>query len=179
MNLKTFVFVSFVVVVVCGALLHFVYDWAGRSPAVAFFAATNESTFEHMKLLAVPFLLTTAGLWVAGPRLVQDNRLSAEHRNNDVLFSRAAGLMSGWLFIPAFFYTYTRGFGSEPILWLDITSFVAAAAIAEGVSFAVMARPNNLTRVVGVAVILFIAVSTILFSYIQPDVEPWKIPDEE
>ena len=40
-----------------GNLLHFVYDWTGSSVAAALFSAVNESTWEHMKLLAVPWIL--------------------------------------------------------------------------------------------------------------------------
>ena len=42
-----------------GVLLHFVYDWSRRSLLVAFIAPTNESLFEHLKLLMTPFLLWT------------------------------------------------------------------------------------------------------------------------
>ena len=39
-----------------GNLLHFVYDWSGQNSVVAAFAAVNESTWEHMKLLFFPML---------------------------------------------------------------------------------------------------------------------------
>ena len=40
-----------------GNTLHFVYDWTGQARWAAYLAATNESTWEHMKLLAVPWVL--------------------------------------------------------------------------------------------------------------------------
>ena len=40
-----------------GVLLHFVYDWSRNSLLVAFIAPTNESLFEHLKLLMTPFLI--------------------------------------------------------------------------------------------------------------------------
>ncbi len=40
-----------------GVLLHFVYDWSRNSLLVAFIAPTNESLFEHLKLLMTPYLL--------------------------------------------------------------------------------------------------------------------------
>ena len=40
-----------------GVLLHFVYEWSGRSIWIAFMAPTNESLFEHLKLLMTPYLL--------------------------------------------------------------------------------------------------------------------------
>ena len=42
-----------------GTLLHFVYEWTGGNPLIAAFCAVNESTWEHMKLLFVPFFLFT------------------------------------------------------------------------------------------------------------------------
>lgn len=40
-----------------GVLLHFVYGWSRNSLLVAFIAPTNESLFEHLKLLMTPFLI--------------------------------------------------------------------------------------------------------------------------
>ena len=58
-----------------GNLLHFVYDWTGKSVAAALFSAVNESTWEHMKLLAVPWILFSLVEYIvlrsggiAGPR---------------------------------------------------------------------------------------------------------------
>jgi hypothetical protein len=34
-----------------GTILHFLYDWSGKSRLVAVFSGVNESTWEHMKLL--------------------------------------------------------------------------------------------------------------------------------
>ena len=40
-----------------GTLLHFLYDWTGGSILAAPFSGTNESTWEHMKLLFWPLFL--------------------------------------------------------------------------------------------------------------------------
>ena len=42
-----------------GILLHYTFVWSGRSFLVSFFAPTNESLFEHLKLLLTPYLLWT------------------------------------------------------------------------------------------------------------------------
>ena len=41
-----------------GTLLHFVYDWSGGWGAAAAFSAVNESTWEHMKLLFFPSMVS-------------------------------------------------------------------------------------------------------------------------
>ena len=43
-------FVSAIIVISSGSLLHFTWEWSGHSTVVAVFAATNESTWEHLKL---------------------------------------------------------------------------------------------------------------------------------
>lgn len=75
-----------------GNLLHFVYDWSGRRPAAAVISAVNESTWEHMKLLAVPWLAWTAAELIA-------------LRGALPLAARAAGLLAGLSAIPVLYYT--------------------------------------------------------------------------
>ena len=50
--------------VVIGILLHFTYEWSGRSLLVSFLAPVNESLFEHLKLLVTPYLLWTMAEYV-------------------------------------------------------------------------------------------------------------------
>ena len=40
-----------------GSLLHFAWEWSDRNPVVAVIAATNESTWEHLKMAFWPALL--------------------------------------------------------------------------------------------------------------------------
>ena len=55
MSLKTNLF-RFIFISVLGVLLHFTYEWSGNNPIVGLFSATNESTWEHLKLLFFPML---------------------------------------------------------------------------------------------------------------------------
>ena len=48
------------VTLLLGNGLHFLYDWTGQAGWAAYISAVNESTWEHMKLLAVPWILWTA-----------------------------------------------------------------------------------------------------------------------
>ena len=63
-----------------GNLLHFVYQWTGESTVAGLFAAVNESTWEHMKLLAVPWVLFSLVEYIA-------------LRTDGVAAPRAAGLL--------------------------------------------------------------------------------------
>lgn len=52
-------FVSAIVGISAGSLLHFAWEWSGRSTVVAVFAATNQNTWEHLKLAFWPALVLT------------------------------------------------------------------------------------------------------------------------
>ena len=69
-----------------GTLLHFVYEWTGGDPLIAAFCAVNESTWEHMKLLFVPFFLFT---------MVQFIRLPLGQDPTNGLYGLAAARAAG------------------------------------------------------------------------------------
>ena len=130
-----------------GNLLHFVYQWTGESTVAGLFAAVNESTWEHMKLLAVPWVLWTIAeciglrsLRPAGPR--------------------AAGLLAGLTAIPLLFYGYVGVIGFHAAV-VDVLIFQAAVLLAFWVSTALQKR-GTLTAPVWQAagVLVLAAVST-------------------
>ena len=104
-----------------GNLLHFVYDWSGESPIAAAISGTNESVWEHMKLLAVPWLVWTVV------------ELAVLRGLPGLLGARAAGLMTGLLLIPALYYTYTGALGVNSSL-VDILIFQLAVLAAFAVT---------------------------------------------
>lgn len=109
-------------VIGAGNLLHFVYEWSGENPVVAALSGVNESTWEHMKLLAMPWIAWT---------VVQ---LLAQRDSVGVLSARAAGLLVGLAAIPALFYTYT-GILGRSISLVNIIIFQIAVLLAFAVSF--------------------------------------------
>ncbi len=100
-----------------GTLLHYIYDWTGKSILVAPFSGVNESTFEHMKLLFWPMFLFA---------LVERRFFSGEESFWCV---KLVGMLTGLLLIPVFFYSYNGAIGQSPD-WLNITFFFIAAAVA-------------------------------------------------
>ena len=49
--------IAFLVIGLLGTLSHFVYEWSDFNKVVGYFFATNESTWEHLKLLFFPTIL--------------------------------------------------------------------------------------------------------------------------
>ena len=103
--------------------LHFVYDWTGESVAAALFASANESTWEHMKLLAVPWILFSLVEYVA-------------LRSDGIAGPRAAGLLAGLASVPLLFYTY-QGIVGRDVMIVDILIFQAAVLLAFWVSWCI------------------------------------------
>ena len=80
-----------------GTLLHFVYEWTGGDPLIAAFCAVNESTWEHMKLLFVPFFLFTMVEFIVFAEPLRS-----------FFAAKAASILLGLLAIPVLFYMSFR-----------------------------------------------------------------------
>ena len=117
-NWQKWEFIGLLTTIAAGNLLHFVYDWTGGSSIAAVFSAVNESAWEHMKLLAVPWILWTVVQAVAVGR-------------GNVLSARTAGLLAGLAAIPVLYYTYTGALGRNVSL-VNILIFQLAGLLAYG-----------------------------------------------
>lgn len=49
--------IGFVFCLVMSFVFHFAYEWLNKTPAIAWLFATNESVWEHSKIIFYPFLL--------------------------------------------------------------------------------------------------------------------------
>lgn len=107
------------VTLIAGNLLHFVYEWSGGSGVAAAFSAVNESTWEHMKLLAVPWMA-----WALAEAVTS---------GGSALFPRALGLLAGLIAIPTVFYTL-RGVTGQTHHLVNILIFQLAVLLAYAVS---------------------------------------------
>ena len=148
-----------VLTLIFGNLLHFVYDWSGQNSVVAAFAAVNESTWEHMKLLAMPGVIWS---------LVEAVALRSSRQS--VLMARALGLLAGLVTIPTVYYTYTGALGVSSMI-VDVVLFQAAVLLGALVSWRVLAK-NKLTGpiwgAVGLLLLLGVAALFVWWTYAPP-----------
>ena len=145
--------------IAAGNLLHFVYEWSGEHPAAALLSGTNESTWEHMKLLAVPWILWTA---------IQ--ALALRGSGVPVIAARTAGLLAGVSAIPILFYTYV-GIWGKSISLINIIIFQLAVLLAYGVSSAIQRRrilSETVWQVLGAAVLVLAAVLFAWWTFAPP-----------
>ncbi len=99
-----------------GTLLHFLYEWTGKSVLAAPFSGVNESTWEHMKLLFWPMLLFAVlqSFFFCG--------------RTDYWCIKLRGALLGLALIPVLFYTYNGAIGKSPDLINIAIFFISAAA---------------------------------------------------
>ena len=117
---------SIIFSIILGTLLHFTYEWSGQNLLVASFSAINESTWEHLKLIFFPMLITTLiGCFYFGNTVL------------NFLCAKTIGILSSLLFTTSFFYTYTGILGTN-IHILNIASFLIAIIIGEYVSYKII-----------------------------------------
>ena len=55
-SLKSNMILGTVFVLITGTISHFIYDWSGQNYILGLIFPTNESTWEHMKLVFFPML---------------------------------------------------------------------------------------------------------------------------
>lgn len=141
-----------------GTLLHFTYRWSGENLFVGAFSAVNESTWEHMKLLFVPLLLSALAAAVFGGRC------------RGSWTAKLAGALAGLLLIPLLYYGYTGALGVQ-ITWVDVSIFFVAAAAAfllEGHLTKHLTMRSGALQVVAATVFAALAVLFVWYTYAPP-----------
>lgn len=103
---------------ILGTLLHFVWEWSGRSNITAVFSAVNESIWEHLKLLFFPFVIFTFAEY-----LVYGKHMSC------FFTVKMQAVLLGMLAIVVVFYTYTGILGKN-YFPLDIGTFVLGVLVS-------------------------------------------------
>ena len=156
---------GFAVTSLLGTVLHFLYDWLGKSAWVAPFSGVNESTWEHMKLLFWPMLIFA---------VVQSFFF---REVSDFWCVKLRGTLLGLALIPVIFYTYNGVIGKSPD-WLNIAIFFVCGAIA----YAYETRLFNSKKLScnspkrAVAMLLLIAFLFVLFTFRTPEISIFKDP---
>lgn len=149
--------IGFFFVSILGTLFHFAYDFFNSNFIVGIFTATNESTFEHLKLLLYPFLIFTIIEYL----ILKNN--SFTHINNFIC-AKTLGLISGLISIIVLFYTYTGILGFN-IDFINISIFFIAVFISFFISYITVFKIKNQDNnclcllIIGIIVILFIIFS--------------------
>ncbi len=152
---------------ILGTILHFLYEWSGDNKIIASFSAVNESTWEHLKLVFFPMLITTIiGFWIIG----KDNK--------KFWCAKTIGIILAMSFIIVFFYTYTGIIGTNFAI-LDIGSFFVAVILGEYVAYKIMINEEDKQKCnkrIAIIGLICILLCFIIFTYLPPHIGLFKDP---
>ena len=159
-----FIIFSGIFVMILGTLLHFTYEWSGNNQFIASFSAVNESTWEHLKLLFFPMLLTTIiGFFYL------------EKSCPNYWCARLFGILTAILFTIVLFYTYTGIIGTN-FAFVDISIFFVAVILGELVSYKVLVSSFDCNSSVALVGIILLLACFIIFTYFTPEIGLFKDP---
>lgn len=148
-------------VAILGTVLHFLYDWTGKSGVVKPFSAVDESTWQHMKIMYMPMVLFGAVQWFF---------FRKEYPCFFVV--KLLGISVGLTLIPVLFYTYNGAFGKSPD-WINITIFMVADLCAFGVECALFRKKEvgckKVWNIISLCTIFAIGALFVAFTYLPPN----------
>lgn len=116
-SLSVWQFAGFVFTAIVGVLLHFLFEWSGKSAFAALFSAVNESIFEHLKLLFFPMFIFS---------FIQKRFMKDDYKNFWCI--KLIGAIIGITMIPVLYYTLNGILGTIPD-WVNIAIFFIVDAL--------------------------------------------------
>lgn len=151
-------------VAILGTLLHFTYEWSNNNVLVGIFSAVNESTWEHLKLLFFPMLITTIIGYFYFAKGIQN-----------FLCAKTIGIIVAILFTVTFFYTYSGVLGGF-IDIINILSFFIAVILGEYVAYKIMISNFICKQKSAIVVLSILLLLFIIFTFISPKIGLFKDP---
>lgn len=163
-SILKFEIISTIFIMLVGTLLHFTFKWSNGNSLVGTFSAINESTWEHLKLLFFPMLISTIiGFFYKGKHIP------------NYLCSKVLGIILSMSFIVVFFYTYTGIIGMN-ISIIDISSFFLAVLLGQYVAYRKMELPFSCNKLVPIIILLVLYLFFLVFTFFPPHIALFQDP---
>jgi len=162
-SLKKFEIISAIFAITIGTLLHFTYEWSNNNPIVGIFSAINESTWEHLKILFIPMLITT----IAGYFYYKDLP--------NYLCSKTKGILLSMLFVVVIFYTYSGIIGKSFGI-INILIFIVAIIVGEIYAYKKIKSNTPCNNLIPKIILLILSISFIVFTFKTPHIGIFKDP---
>ena len=163
-SLFKFQIISFIITVALGVLLHFTYDFLDQNPIVGIFSAVNESTWEHLKLLFFPMLISTIFGY-----------FYFNQKYPSYLCARTISIIISMLFTVVFFYTYTGILGRN-IAYIDISSFFISALIGEYITNKLVNFNFKCNKNIAIIVLFTLFILFSIFTFNPPNIGLFEDP---
>lgn len=163
-SLLKFQIISFIISCILGVLFHFTYEFSDNNTFVAIFSSINESTWEHLKLIFFPMILTTLfGYLYFGKKYP------------NFLCARTIAILCAMIFTVVFFYTYTGILGRN-IAFIDISSFFISILIGEYITSKLINFGLKCNKTVSFIILFGLLILFILFTFNPPGIQLFQDP---
>lgn len=159
-----FQIISAIFIAILGTLLHFTFDWSNQNLIVGTFSTVNESTWEHLKLIFFPYLLT----------IIIGNFYIGKSTSNFIC-AKTLGVITSIIFTIIFFYTSSGILGFN-LAALNIATFYIAVIIGEYVAYRLMISNFYCNNKLATIILIILTLSFILFTYFTPQIGLFKDP---
>ena len=153
--IKRFSVCSTVFIIILGTILHFTYDWSKNNPIIGVFSAINESTWEHLKLLFFPTLITT----IIGYFYFKES--------SNFLCGKVIEVLVSMFFVVNVYYTYTGVLGKD-VAWVNILIFILAVIVGEIANYLVLNSNIPCNKKVAVSILILLTVLFVVFTFNAP-----------
>lgn len=153
-----------------GTLLHFTYEWSGRNIFAGAISATDESTFQHLKLLFMPFIIWSIIEFTVFGQYVEN-----------FIPAKTFSVLAGMIIIVLLFYGYIDILGKDMFV-LDIAIFIISVVASFFLSFILLnSTLFSQTSWIIFAKLLLAAMflSFILFTENPPPLELFRDPTKK
>jgi len=160
--LKRYEVINTYLIFILGSILHFTYEYSNNNIIVSLFSSVNESTWEHLKILFYPMLLSTIIGYILFKR-----------KYSYYLCNKVKGIILSLSFIIIFFYTYTGILGNN-IALIDISSFFIAAVLGQYYSY----KNINIkcSNIISIIIIIILILCFSIFTFNPPNIGIFKTP---
>lgn len=163
-HILIFEIVSTIFIMILGTLLHFTYEWSNNNVLVGTFSAINESTWEHLKLIFFPMLITLViGYIYIGKNIP------------NYLCAKVLGIIVAILFTIIFFYTYTGIIGTNFAI-IDISSFFIAVVLGQYVAYQKMQSKSSCNNLIAIIILLVLYLCFLIFTFFPPHIALFRDP---
>ncbi len=163
-SILRFQIISTIFTILLGTILHFTYQWSNNNLLVGAFSAVNESTWEHLKLLFFPMLITTIiGYFYFGKTIP------------NFLCAKTIGIIVAILFTIIFFYTYTGIIGTNFAV-LNILTFIFSAVLGEYIAYKIIKSNFLCNKPIAILTLITLFVCFILFTFFTPKIGLFEDP---
>ncbi len=162
-------FLTFLLSVIIGTLLHFAFDFSGGNTLIGAFAPVNESIWEHLKLILIPSILVAPIEYV-----------SFGKNYKGYIGAKSFATVIGMLFVLAGYYTYSGILGTDYFIG-DILLFIGGMALSSFLTYFFITRFNFGEResIVGMSIISFLLIIFMYFTFNPPMLELFRDPLSE